>query len=336
MLGSDLTPSLAGDAGTERMSPPALEEVMAYLHFGAAAQKKLLAGEIISSAMDEATDRELAVSVAMLESKPLADVVKTVRSLRDLDRKTEFHVLGDPPDHAGFAAAGFKSTESAEAGSLLKATPGSTFNLSAEEYKALSALAQKLGKRPEQTPAGLEAINGQCRQMLRDRYAAYRAKGLSGVARYDRGDGKGTGPQDDLLAAASSSSKFVSKHFPAIQRSLLEYPNHQAPGLEHQFFWSKQSVEDRPTFILSHRAYLEEPTFALIVERQFYVGHSYNAMQIAVGCLPHGKGTLVFYTNRTATDRVAGLGSGLAHKIGRGRMRDEIVESFKRIRDGGK
>ena len=43
-------------------------------------------------------------------------------------------------------------------------------------------------------------------------------------------------------------------------------------------------------------------------------------------------GNAVFYTNRTASDQVAGFMRGMRHEVGRGMMRDALVESFAAIR----
>jgi hypothetical protein len=43
-------------------------------------------------------------------------------------------------------------------------------------------------------------------------------------------------------------------------------------------------------------------------------------------------GTIMLYSNRTFTDQVTGIGSGLRHSIGRKQMRDTIVKSFEEIR----
>jgi hypothetical protein len=91
-------------------------------------------------------------------------------------------------------------------------------------------------------------------------------------------------------------------------------------------------VEGRPTFILTHQMSIVRPEGSFMAERQFYVGHSYNSLFLLAGCLPVEGGSVVFYSNHTSTDQVAGFGSGMRHSIGRGQMRDEIVKSFERIR----
>ena len=72
--------------------------------------------------------------------------------------------------------------------------------------------------------------------------------------------------------------------------------------------------------------------YVVEVYREFYVGHSYNSLHIVVGVFSVKEGTLVFYANRTSTDQVAGFGGGLKRNIGRGMMRDDVVEHLDAIR----
>ena len=68
---------------------------------------------------------------------------------------------------------------------------------------------------------------------------------------------------------------------------------------------------------------------ALIAERQFYVQHNYNSLNLVVGAVPVEGGIVLFYRNRTFTDQVAGFGSGMKKGIGRGQMQNTIVKLFK-------
>ncbi|MGH9361355.1 MAG: hypothetical protein ACRD2T_05515, partial [Thermoanaerobaculia bacterium] len=53
--------------------------------------------------------------------------------------------------------------------------------------------------------------------------------------------------------------------------------------ISKDFLWVKQRVEGRPAFILAHRLFYRVGDGALMAERQFYAGHSYNSLQIFVG-----------------------------------------------------
>jgi hypothetical protein len=68
------------------------------------------------------------------------------------------------------------------------------------------------------------------------------------------------------------------------------------------------------------------------VERQFYVGHTYNASQILCAAVPYEDGVVILSSNRVSTDQVAGLGGEMKKMIGRRQLRAEIVKRFDRIR----
>ncbi len=59
------------------------------------------------------------------------------------------------------------------------------------------------------------------------------------------------------------------------------------------------------------------------------MSHNYNSLHLVAGAWPMQDGIIVFYRNRTSTDQVAGLGSGMKKGIGRGQMTDAIIEFFE-------
>ena len=100
-------------------------------------------------------------------------------------------------------------------------------------------------------------------------------------------------------------------------------------GVDSEFYWIKQVADDRPDYILTHRMLQRQPDHLAMLSRDFYVGHSFNAAQAAAGALPVEGGVVIFYGNRTSSDQVAGFMSGMRHEIGRGMMRDSLVEAME-------
>ncbi len=97
--------------------------------------------------------------------------------------------------------------------------------------------------------------------------------------------------------------------------------------------WAVYDIQDRPTVVLIHRMFGRVGGGAFLLVRQFYVGQSYNSLQIMVGIMPVAEGTLCFYINRTSTDQVAGFGSGAAHRIGRKVLKKEVITLFESARE---
>jgi hypothetical protein len=301
--------------------PPTAEEVLSYLGFDAKAKQDFLAGKIVSKGFKEDTDKELAVTVAMVVPIPLTNVFTNLRAgkLFEADRDViEFKEVTGEEDFDGVR---FGPNESAEIRDLSRVEPGSKFNLSEAEVERFRALRKRfVSKNAEKDPACVDAMTAEYRGMLRDRCKEYREKGLGGIEPYTRGSDKAQPGEE--LRIATRAARLLEDRFPAFHRVFLNYPRDNTKEFEHRFYWIKQKVEERPAFILAHRIFYARPDGCLITERQFYVGHSYNSLQIVVGCLPSGDKTMIFYTNRTSCDQVAGIGGGLRHNIGRNMMRD--------------
>jgi hypothetical protein len=102
--------------------------------------------------------------------------------------------------------------------------------------------------------------------------------------------------------------------------------------VENQFTWQIQSIQERPTVVLVHRALEKHQDYLAAGRREYFVGQSFNSLQLIVGAFSFGDDTLVFYTNRTFTDQVAGFGSGTKHKVGRKMMLGEVEKLFQAVR----
>jgi hypothetical protein len=57
--------------------------------------------------------------------------------------------------------------------------------------------------------------------------------------------------------------------------------------------------------------------------------------QAVGGFLPLQNGTIVFYTNRTSTDQVAGFAAAAKRAIGDHMMASDLAQTFQRLRGDG-
>lgn len=330
-----LSAAMLGSATRSVASTPTVSEILTHFGFGPDDVRELKAGEVISNALDEASDKELAVVVVMwVDATPdrIVEAVVTGVTLevnRDILQVQE--LLHDQSSD-GLAKLALSKAEKEEASKLLRASAGSTYNLSKSEIDQLKATAGHLSSSQgagREDP--LRAANQTYQSILTDRLQAYQQSGVRGIAPYGRGGGKRALPNQELSGAAAAETLLAEKN-PEFHKAFADYPRNSTNHINHRFYGFKQRVEERPCIILAHRLFEQNADHALMAERQFYVGHTYNSLQIVAGCFPVEKGTVVFYTNRTSTDQVAGFGSSLKHKIGRGRMRDEVVTHFQTVR----
>jgi hypothetical protein len=169
------------------------------------------------------------------------------------------------------------------------------------------------------------------RDLLAERVKAYAAQGIDGIARYSRGK-KSAEPAKDLAHANPAKDSLIAEVAPAFRAALTRYPASPAASVESTLVWLLQDINGRPAVVLGHRLVGLEHADAFVAQRDFYVGHSFDALLVLAGCLPLGGQTIVFYGNRTYTEQVAGFASGAAHAIGRKIMIAEVVASLEAAR----
>ncbi len=317
--------------------PGDIRGIMKHLGFDEDDYDDLMKGEIISTKIKEGSDKELAVSVALLVKGATTQMAsQLVRDGKTIEVGRDFLAFQSlesaPPSEGDFAELGLDEGELKEVAKLLKVKKGSEFNFSEAEIEQFQKVAKGLrGRNPSRDPAVREAINETMRSVLLERCRAYQKSGLQGIAPYARSGRKTADPAKEL-ALAIKEDAILPEHLKAFQQALKQYPKGGGETIENDFYWVKRTVQKRPTFILAHRMTMTTPDVFLNAERQFYVGHDYNSLHLVAGCVPVEGGVVVFYRNRTSTDQVAGFGSGMKKGIGRGQMKDSIVEHFETIK----
>lgn len=285
------------------------------------AAARVRSGEMVASAPTESSERELAVGLTFLVQQPIANVVEAFRSAVDLQADHQLLasivIRGSPDDFANLAL------QSDEAKRYLAARPGDALNLSLDEIQAFHALASADGDSRSN-------VERQLKRVLFDRYRAYLASGLDGMAPYARRSGRRT-PADELRAASEAAS-LLNKYAPTLWQLLRGYPHAKPEGLEERFYLLRYDLDGRPNYTLRHRMSLPFSGGVALVDRDFYVSHGYNTSQAISGLIPDSEGTVVFYRSRVSTDQVAGIGSSLKRTIGRGVMAKQLTEIFQRTR----
>lgn len=180
--------------------------------------------------------------------------------------------------------------------------------------------------------AAIEAMSEVIREILLDRYTAYRRQGIDGLAPYWIGPSKEIHPSAELISATEELT-LLKKRFPDYYDGLRFYPSEQPGGVVHQFFWAKQMESGRPLFLLKHWFLDIQPDYALITERRYYLNHSLNGLQVTIGCLPHEDSTLVVLFNQAFTEKVnLKIGKLIAKAIGYKQVEKNIRPMFENLR----
>jgi len=317
-------------------NPINVQHILRDLGFTLADSERLLAGEIISGDLNGGSPNEIAISVTMLISvdhNKVYDAAREGRTIEVARDVIDFRDLGDQvPTKQAFASAGFSPDEAGEILMLARAEPGSKFNLSNAELKQFQEVGRRFGTLGAgQDPTVRKHINTTYQDILLDRCLNYQQNGIQSIAPYDRGTNEQIWPGRELATAEAQSN--LSQYTPSFYQAFVSYPSKGNSDIEHRFYWIKQRIDDRPTFLLAHRMFQVKQSYAVMTERQFYVGHSYNTRQIIVGCLPVNQGTVVFYTNRLSTDRInVESVADILREVGQGHLREKVTEHFKDIR----
>jgi hypothetical protein len=305
---------------------PDAHTVLSELGFSASDQQEVKGGGFVTTTLKPTSDREITAAMAFLVTTPPSKLIEQAR--HDVLLHTDPNTIASGKVHAKESAADFEGvtlTPNAKqrAALYLAAKPGDELNLSAAEIEAFGALKEKSGE------AG--AVLKQVRKSLLARYQAYRAKGLDGIADYQRGGGKATPAAGDLRRADEAASA-LKTYTPAFYGALVGYPNDVPEGFEERFDWSNYEAHGTPTFVLTHRFSMSEGDGFVLGQRQFYVSRGYNVMQALVAFLPVKKGTLVVYVNRTSTDQVTGFGGGSKRSIGSRVMASQLKSLYAKVR----
>lgn len=287
-------------------------------------------GEIITHNIQENTDKELAMSVAIYLAVPPDKVVDYLRNVELFAIDSDVTDYGAIPKNANsndFKGVIFSSTQIDEVNDLLNAGESDSFNLSSPEISSFSALQNTLTNADKNTL--VKRVSQKYREILQQRWQAYRNSGLKGIASYSRDDGVAS-PAAELNMSVENCKVFTH-YFPELFHVWINYPASLPLGVEEHFWWINRQVENRPTAILAHSVLQLANSGALIMGRQFYVGHSFNSSHMCVGLLPYRDGTLVYYVESSSTDQVAGVASGLRHAIGRAQLKEQMVRHLEKL-----
>ncbi len=305
--------------------PPLAREMADLLGFGDAELQRLVDGEIVAVDLEDGSRKELALAVAMLIPVSHERIYAKIRGGEwfDVDRTVlaKGELPASPVTAADFAELQLEEDELAK---LASAEPGSVLNLSKDEIAGLRSAAG----------GGSELVQQTFRALLAERVEAYRRKGMKGVEPYARRHGDEASAADDLRTAAKALDD-LDDRCSEFYESFVDFPRNQASAVESRFFWSLQDMQERPTVVLSHWLMRQHEGYGLVAERVFYASQSLNALQVVAGAFALGDDrSIVFYTNRTATDQVAGFGSPAAHAIGGRILQAEVVALFQSMRTG--
>jgi hypothetical protein len=306
---------------------PVIEEILSVLGMDKVQINELAQRQPVIYALSEGRSDEIAAGIAWYLPVPLDKVAGQLRTdnpdLLDVDVIAHGILAHGKVDALPPAVL---SNEEIEA--LLDAEPGDQFNLSSDEIENFKTLKRTVNGAPDK--AIRDTIEQRYRKMLFDRFEAYRRDGTYAIAPYARENNLNVKPSVELDQAANAND-ILARYVPALHKAWINYPAALPPKTNEVFQWVEKNVQDRPAFILRHHINHDWNGGALVLTREFYASHSYNASQWITGCLAYRDGTVIFQQVRSYADQLSGVATDVRHLIGRKLLKNKMLTSFERL-----
>ncbi len=315
--------------GVRAASPPSIDELFDLLGLSAAERAAVLRGEIVARDQETLRGDHISAAVVMRLAVPVEALHVDAMTGRNLVRDPNIIAAGPLEDGtADWRGQAFAAEEADEARRLRDDHGGGDFNLSAAEAARIEAGLGGEGDAAAGPGGGASALY---RELLLDRKAAYRTGGLAAIAPYRR-NGTALYPETGLTAISTPKNLPLLRFFPDFAAALAGYPLTQRPGIAHDHYWTKREISGRPNYILAHQVVAGGEAYTIFAMREYYVGHTYEALQFVLLALPLEGGSLVALVASTFADKATGFFSGLAQWFGQKRMRDDLRHHFEALK----
>jgi len=176
----------------------------------------------------------------------------------------------------------------------------------------------------------ISPITNAVRLVLENRLREYLAGGLNGMSPYYV-DGENI-EAGQYLADSLEPFSLLKKEESEFYDAFLNYPaNHQVKPYLQEFYLVTELEGSKPITSLKHWMINTQPEYTLIAERNFYISHSLDAMHTLILLMASGDSTYLFMVNTSFTQIVTGIGSFIAHKVGRSKVKGNIVPIFESV-----
>ena len=309
-------------------APPSLDEVFKTLGFSQKDVEAVKNGQIVSIEPKRTRDDQLIAAVAVPIKASVAALTDGLKTGRNISVDSD--VLGqgkiDPGSSDPLAAFAFK--DSKEIDKLLSNDRAKNFHLSSDEQAMLEK--QLAGLSASQAGSGEKAMAAY-REVLAGRLEAYNTRGLDGVAPYV--DGSDTlSPAATLKAATEQAKSFLSQYFPDFWAAISDFPKNGSQAIASDFYWGDREVEGRPAALLVHHLYEATDDYLMVSQRQYYVGHTYESLQMFGLAMPTENGSVIFSVNSIYTEQITGFFSGVAQSVGEKRTKESMIKHFEAVR----
>ncbi len=180
-----------------------------------------------------------------------------------------------------------------------------------------------------------EKANIIVREGLLDYVKSYLATGNNALVEYQ--DKKKVVRLADEFRSLLGQSPYLFEYVPEFHKYLDEFPKTQLPNVENFIYWSIEKFGFKPVVSITHVAIYKRQqkgkTHVLIASKQIYASHYFNASLGLTALADEIEGSskpisYLMYLNRSRTDTLKGILSGMKRSIIGGRVREGLEKSL--------
>ncbi|MBI4750830.1 MAG: hypothetical protein HY774_20320 [Acidobacteria bacterium] len=293
-----------------------------YIHLSKAELAKMKRGEVVSKLVAPTNKRELAVFGVVRLDVPKDYFVKKVRDIVEYKKNESILQIGkfsDPPrldDLAGL------TVDASDIADLKKCRVGDC------DLRFPAAEIERFQREIDWSRRDVgNQVTKLTREILLKYVTAYLSGGYQALAEYH--DQKHALSLAEEFHSLIAASPYLAEYAPEFQTYLEKYPAGQLENVENLIYWSKESFGLKPVISLTHMTILtvkrQGATHVIISSKQLYASHYFDsslALTVFVEELGGGNQPLSYliYLNRSRTNQLRGLFSGLRRSIVEGKM----------------
>jgi hypothetical protein len=325
-----LSPAAAGPAEL----PDSLRVILAkYMRFTRQDLNAVQRGEVVKKALDTRSRTELVFfGITHVNAPPslLIERFRDIETFKKGEAVKKVKKMNDPPSIEDFKDMTLEKTDLKE---LRKCKPGKC------DMKLSTKMIDRIHREIKWTEAGQDQKATELfRTLLLEYVQDYLSRGNAGLIDYF--DQKKPVSLSQEFKSIIQGSSYIRERLPDFYNFLIDYPRHPLPESEHFLYWSKETLKFRPVITITHvTIYRASPKEAFIASKQIFANHDVTGSLALTGMFSQNEdlnqpGFYLFYLNRTRTDMLGGLLSGLKRSLARSRSTAALDENLTLIKQG--
>jgi hypothetical protein len=313
--------------------PDALRVMLAkYMRFTRQDLHAVQRGEVVKKALDTRSRTELAFfGITYVNAPPslLIQRFQDIETFKKGEAVLKVKKMSDPPSLQDFKDMTLEKTDLKE---LRKCKPGKC------DMKLSTKMIDRIHQEIKWGEEGHDKKATELFQLMLFEYVQdYLSRGNAALIDYF--DQKKPVSLSQEFKSIVQGSSYIREKLPEFYRLLIDYPQQPLPETEHFLYWSKETLKFRPVITITHvTIYRSSPKEAFIASKQIYANHYVTGSLALTGMIsqnddPDQNGFYLFYLNRTRTDMLGGLLSGLKRSLARSRSTAALDENLTLIKE---